>query len=173
MMNVITWFLVLSCFLKPMLSSLKQYCIARINLYNISYGINNSSAHHRTFLIFFIFLINLRIVPISNIYQYFPKQKGLFSGIILCGIGAGTLISSFVAQQAINPNNEQAKSFNENEQYFDENIALNFPFGLRVLSIYFLLIAVFSTILIFPHNKEEENTHREIEFSSIKQTTTL
>ena len=111
----------------------------------------------------------LRIVPISNIYQYYPKQKGLFSGIILCGIGAGTLISSFVAQVAINPNNEQARSYNENEQYFDENIALNFPFGLRVLSIYFLLIAVFSTILIFPHNKEEETSHQEIEFSSMKR----
>ncbi len=119
---------------------------------------------------FFFYLINLfqRIAPITNIYHYYPKRKGLFSGIILCGIGVGTLVSSFIAQTVINPDNEPAKALNENEQYFDEDIAMRFPYGLKILTIYTLGITILSTLLIFPHNKAEAERHYEIEFSESK-----
>jgi hypothetical protein len=83
----------------------------------------------------------------------------------LCGIGVGTLTSSFLAQVVINPDNEPAKALNENEQYFDADIAMRFPFGLKILTFYTVLITVLSTVLIFPHSEEEEQRHREIEFS--------
>lgn len=47
----------------------------------------------------------LYMIPVAHCYKYFPKSKGMVSGIIVAGSGLGTFLFSMVAIKAINPMN--------------------------------------------------------------------
>jgi MFS family permease len=52
------------------------------------------------------------VPAISCCWRLFPKQKGLISGIILCGFGMGSFIFSYIAKEIVNPYNEAPVSIN-------------------------------------------------------------
>jgi hypothetical protein len=44
-------------------------------------------------------------IPLMCGWEWMPNNKGLVSGIILCGFGFGSFIFGFVAMAIVNPNN--------------------------------------------------------------------
>ena len=112
----------------------------------------------------------LWMIPLNNIYAYFPKKKGLCSGFILSGIGVGTATGNIIAQHLINPDNIRPIRINENESYFGREVSENFPPGMRVLGLYFVLLTCVGSCLTFDYNKVEEEKFKEIEIIRSKKT---
>ena len=46
------------------------------------------------------------LIPLVCCYEYFPKRKGLITGIILGSYGLGSSIFNILATIIVNPNNE-------------------------------------------------------------------
>ena len=46
------------------------------------------------------------MIPLVCCYEYFPKRKGLITGIILGSYGLGSSIFNILATIIVNPNNE-------------------------------------------------------------------
>jgi MFS family permease len=108
----------------------------------------------------------LYIVPLENIYPYFPKHKGISFGFILCGIGIGTSIANIIAGELVNPNNSKAISINEFESYFDNSVAERFPLGIRGLGLMLFAVTVMAYLLTFNYEREiESNSGKMIFFN--------
>jgi hypothetical protein len=105
----------------------------------------------------------LWMIPLNNIYAYYPHKKGLCSGFILSGIGVGTATGNLIAKHLINPDNYKPTRINENESYFGLEVSENFPSGMRVLGMYFVLLTFAGSLLTFNYNKVEEEKFKEIE----------
>lgn len=56
--------------------------------------------------------------PIAEAIKWMPHKKGLFTGIIVAGFGAGAFVFGQVAIAVVNPENENV---NEDTDYFDDN----------------------------------------------------
>ncbi len=90
------------------------------------------------------------LVPINNAYYFFPQKKGIITGIIVCGLGMGSVIFNWALYLLINPTNQPPIEDPETgEEYFDPTIALDLPPTLRSLSYIYLAIAVVAVIIIF------------------------
>lgn len=68
-------------------SFVKNYWVFLV-LYGGGFGLSNGLAY---------------IVPIYSCWKYFPHNKGLVSGIILCGFGLSSFIFNFVSTALANP----------------------------------------------------------------------
>lgn len=87
----------------------------------------------------------LYMVPVAHCYKYFPKKKGLVSGIIVAGSGFGTFLFSIVAVSSINPTNVK---LGEGQDYYGADIAMNVPMFLRKLSIICFFAIVIGALML-------------------------
>lgn len=76
------------------------------------------------------------LVPLQVGWEYFPLRKGLVTGIVIGAYGMGSSIFSQISTGIINPDNEKATIFiNEDFSYFEESVASRVPRCLQILSI--------------------------------------
>ena len=66
--------------------------------------------------------------PIICGWEFFPKNKGLISGIIIGGFGFGAFIFGFVTTALVNPNDEKP---DKETKYFSRDVADKAPGMLR------------------------------------------
>lgn len=114
----------------------KHICIATGILIGISFYSASLTKSFMTFTILFgilggVFIGFLYMIPVAHCYKYFPKKKGMVSGIIVAGSGLGTFLFSMVAIEAINPHNAKPAA----DGYFVFEIAQNVPSFLRELAM--------------------------------------
>ena len=100
----------------------------------------------------------LWMATLNNVLEFFPNKKGLCSGIVLSGVGIGTLIGNQIAKIAINPENLEAFDVPGAGKIFPEEVSKNFPFGLRMLAIFYCLVTIVGCILTFNYNGESQQT---------------
>ena len=79
--------------------------------------------------------------PAFNCYFYFPDKRALISGLVFSGLPLGTIITNYVALGTINPDNINPRIFEEGEKLFPIEVAINFPSGMRWLSLTIFLNA--------------------------------
>ena len=100
-------------------------------------------------------------MPISNGWKYFPNNKGLVSGLVLAGFGFGAFMFNFVSTALVNPEDEHmAKEIDSPIKVFPDEVARRVPEMIRTLSMYWTILAVIGTLLLFPY-KEEVGVHVE------------
>ena len=130
----------------------KTICLVTAACIGVSFYLSSYTDSFYTFVVLFgimggVFIGFLYMIPVAHCYKYFPKKKGMVSGIIVAGSGLGTFVFSMMATSAINPNN--IKPDIDNESYYSEIVALNVPIFLRELAIIcFLSILIGSFLLL-------------------------
>jgi MFS transporter, OFA family, oxalate/formate antiporter len=86
------------------------------------------------------------VVPVYQGWRYFPNNRGLVSGIILCGFGFGAFVFNMISTAVVNPNHEESK-----DGVFPKDVANNVPNMIRVLTYCWLGLAVAGIALFFPY----------------------
>lgn len=88
-------------------------------------------------------------------YLYFPKKKGIVSGVVLCGYGLASLIFGLTFFALVNPNNlNPVYAADGVSKYFmgpSLSVAQNVPSVLRKMSLYYLILLMSGASLIFYH----------------------
>lgn len=84
--------------------------------------------------------------------QYFPKRKALVSGLILAGLGLGTLCFSLLVQNYVNPDNLKAIKIyaDSKSKYFtgdSVSVAEKVPGCLRILALIWMVLAILAGML--------------------------
>ena len=72
-----------------------------------------------------------------SLWQWFPKNKGLVSGAVLTGFGAGGFVFNYIGKKIINPKGLQAV-----DGVFPQEIYDNFPVMLRKLAVIYFVMAL-------------------------------
>eukprot|EP00929_Paragymnodinium_shiwhaense_P110053 TRINITY_DN76759_c0_g1_i1.p1 TRINITY_DN76759_c0_g1~~TRINITY_DN76759_c0_g1_i1.p1 ORF type:complete len:586 (-),score=93.74 TRINITY_DN76759_c0_g1_i1:100-1785(-) len=85
------------------------------------------------------------MAPIVASWRFFPKRKGLVSGTILAGFGAGGFLFSMVGSSLANP---QALQPLAETGLFPESVFQNWPGMLRTLAGCYALLGVCSACLV-------------------------
>ena len=122
------------------LSSYTQSFTYFVLLYAIGFGLSSGMIY---------------LIPLYNAYKYFPKRRGLVSGIIMGAYGLGTLISNNIFLLVLNPNNVATMKLDDGNHYFPLEICNLLPTGIRILAIYFSVLLTIGTILLFEYEDEE------------------
>jgi hypothetical protein len=107
----------------------------------------------------------LWIIPIDNIYKFYPERKGFCSGFILSGVGLGSAIGNLLLAQIINPNNLKPIEVNNSEKYFSNEVTNSFPFALRIIGLTYLAISILGYFLTF--NFEKDSSEENIQISKL------
>ena len=96
------------------------------------------------------------MVPLVCGWEWFPKHKGLVTGLIIGGYGFGSFIFSFVSTALVNPNNlSPTIPGPDNTTFFAPEVADRTPYMLRVLAIIWAILAAIGVILITRRPKED------------------
>ena len=96
--------------------------------------------------IFLFFYLLQYVVPVYNGWQYFKNNKGLVTGIVLCGFGFGAFVFNFISTAIVNPNKEEAV-----DGLFSPEVANNVPKMIRTMVYCWIGLAVVSIALFFPY----------------------
>jgi MFS family permease len=79
------------------------------------------------------------VAPMVVGYKHLPDQRGLVSGVIVGGFGAGSFIFNFVVTFIINPHDTEL----DDDKYFDDPAIYNrVPTMFRTLGLIFLVLAL-------------------------------
>ena len=100
-------------------------------------------------------------VPISCAMMWFPSHKGLISGVILSGFGAGAFIFDQVQTAFINPDNLKANVSvgSQDEKYFDQhNVLKNVPNVFILLACAYAAMNFVGTLLLTKPKVKGEKT---------------
>lgn len=93
-------------------------------------------------------------VPLKICWDIYPEQKGMVSGVIICGFGVGSFIFSFISTMLVNPLNIKARvDYLENEgdnsiRLYGDEVALNVPNMIVYMCISWLFICCFGILLL-------------------------
>ena len=93
-------------------------------------------------------------VPLKICWDIYPEQKGMVSGVIICGFGVGSFIFSFISTMLVNPLNIKARvDYLENEgdnsiRLYGDEVALNLPNMMVYMCISWLIICCFGILLL-------------------------
>ena len=93
-------------------------------------------------------------VPLKICWDIYPEQKGMVSGVIICGFGVGSFIFSFISTMLVNPLNIKARvDYLENEgdnsiRLYGDEVALNVPNMMVYMCISWLIICCFGILLL-------------------------
>ena len=87
--------------------------------------------------------------PLRIGVRYFPNHKGLVSGLIVGCYGSATLIVSFMVVAIINPDN-CSPIYHKSQDYYEYpvNVINRVPLALKVVSAYFLFLALLGSLLL-------------------------
>ena len=116
--------------------------------------------------VFFGVGIGMSYYPIlKTCWKYFPQQKGIITGVILCCFGFSPLIFTFLADRVINP-----KGVSTIEGYYPEDIALRLKNYSLIMSIVTGTLGILALCLMFPldhlETGEEEDSKQNTESSA-------
>ena len=125
--------------LTPIIASFSQNPYYFISIFVIGIGIGSA----------FIW-----ILPIENIYEFYPNKKGLSSGITLSGVGIGSTVGNIILAAVINPEDVQPIEVNSTEKYFDRAVSEKFPFALQIIGMVYLAIALVGFFLTFKFERQ-------------------
>ena len=103
-----------------------------------------------TFIIFYgvLFPAGVGIVywpPIICGWEWFPKNKGLISGLIVGGYGFGAFIFGFISTAIINPKDYKA---DKDSGYYPKEVGEKFPDALRIMLIMWAGLALIAVSLV-------------------------
>lgn len=107
----------------------------------------------------------LMVLPIYCCWRYFPiSHKSRVSGIVISSYAVSPFFTSVIALWTINPNNErQTLVGGDGRHYFQESVAMNVPYFLRVFAVVCLAIGFLGILFIFdPLMKEEQKDAYQI-----------
>ena len=90
------------------------------------------------------------MVPVYSGWLYFKENKGLVTGIVLCGFGFGAFIFNMISTAIVNPNNASSV-----DGVFPPEVANNVPMMIRVLVMCWAALSILSVFLFFPYDKTE------------------
>ena len=135
----------------------------------------------KTFLIFYCAFNGLGtgscyMIPIICGWEWYPKRKGLITGITLGGFGFGSFIFAFVSTYLVNPENKKPQIYDAKNKvtYFDATVADRVPQMLRILVIiwcFFVLVGI-CTVKRKPRTKtQRQNSYGFQSASSIVNET--
>jgi MFS family permease len=100
----------------------------------------------------------LVILPLYCAWRYFPdKHKGKISGIILSAYALAPILTSFIAQRIINPNDVDVVTV-DGKKYFPQDVANQVPKFIRTFCIICLGLGLLGVCLIVEPLSEEEKT---------------
>lgn len=87
------------------------------------------------------------IPPLSCGYRHLPSSKGLVSGIIVAGFGAGSFVFNFVVTGYVNPNDEKLP---DGEDYYptDSDVTNKVPAMYRLLAVCYLGLGVVGSLMM-------------------------
>mmetsp|Transcript_43040 Transcript_43040/g.31425 ORF Transcript_43040/g.31425 Transcript_43040/m.31425 type:complete len:130 (-) Transcript_43040:833-1222(-) len=68
--------------------------------------------------------------PMIASWEWFPKNRGFASGMILCGFGFGAFFFGFIAIALVNPNNEEPVVVENGDKLYSYDVAERVPFML-------------------------------------------
>jgi MFS transporter, OFA family, oxalate/formate antiporter len=81
--------------------------------------------------------------PLEAAWKWYPKSKGLVTGVIVSGYGCGGFILNIVGTRYVNPHNHTMI-----RGLFPDEVYHNFPVLLRTLAMAFLVITLMCYFLI-------------------------
>ncbi|CDW86897.1 major facilitator superfamily protein [Stylonychia lemnae] len=88
------------------------------------------------------------VVPVYSGWRYFKDNKGLVTGIVLCGFGFGAFFFNLISTAVVNP-----KGLDSKDGLFPAEVANNVPKMIRVLTICWACISAISILLFFPYQE--------------------
>jgi MFS family permease len=93
------------------------------------------------------------IAPLSCGYRHLPSRKGLVSGLIVGGFGAGSFVFNLAATQFVNPGNEKVP---DGEDYYPEGgeVAEAIPGMYRLLAAAYLVLGLGGSSLLSDPDEE-------------------
>ena len=106
------------------------------------------------------------VAPMIAGWSYLPQSKGLVSGGILAGFGAGGFFFSLIGSKLVNPALHNAVN-----GVFPSEVYDNFPHMLRTLSFLYAIVALIGSLLVFEPKVAPTAIPTTVTTSNIKQTT--
>ena len=89
---------------------------------------------------------------LMNVYKYFPSNRGLVGGIVMCVYGFSSIIVNFILLECMNPENYETIVDSETkEHHFPEIVNERLPSSIRVLSYYYLILMIIGTLLQYEY----------------------
>ena len=89
-------------------------------------------------------------------WYYFPKHKGVVTGIIMVAYGAGLALQGLAFTFLMNPNNDlpnvSVATQKQDEMLFDYSIAQNYPFTFRMFAVGFVVVGLVGALLVTEPN---------------------
>lgn len=107
------------------------------------------------------------MLPVKNAWLFYPKKKGMVSGIILSCYSFGAIIWSFFTTYLVNPNNTLPSLVIMNGKNRDllfsedSDVVANVPHMLRVLSYAYFGIVILAVLCISKKETERIDRIRE------------
>ena len=101
--------------------------------------------------------------PISCSVRWMPLRKGLVTGIIVAGFGAGSFIFGLISTRLVNPYQINIASTGSSDGYFspDSDVVNRVPLMFAILSILYFLLVTFGVSLISDPADTVETTINE------------
>lgn len=95
-------------------------------------------------------------VPLICSWEWFPKSKGLITGLILGGYGFSSFIFAQVSTRLVNPDNLLPTIYDEKNRvtYFGDQVADRVPYMIRTLATIWTVLVVISISLISRKKQE-------------------
>lgn len=127
-----------------------------------------------TFLFFYSFMFGTGVglgytAPMIAGWKWMPQSKGLVSGGILTGFGAGGFVFNLVGTMLANP-----KGLNPVNGVFPQEVYDNFPKMLRTLAVVYAGMAIVaSTLIIEPVAPKEQQAQLQPEAPGVSVTDAL
>ena len=92
------------------------------------------------------------MAPILSAWSYFPRNKGMCTGIIAGAMGLGGAIFNLIATALVNPHNEHT-TIKEHQggvtnHYYDYGVTYRVPAMLRWLTLMWLVLLLIGFVLI-------------------------
>ena len=115
--------------------------------------------------IFFGFAGSITYLPtLRNCWKYFPKKKGIISGIVFSSCGLSVFLFTSIGDLIINPNAEGKID----SQYYSKDVAMRYTKYLKFYISCVIILGTLASILSFPY-KPEKNIEDKIEKININE----
>jgi len=88
------------------------------------------------------------ILPISNCYCFFPRNRKFLSMVITSASGIGTIVFALMAEDCMNPHNLSLKEAGYN-LFYGKEVSNYFPRYIRNLSTTLLVFVCGGALLLF------------------------
>jgi len=94
------------------------------------------------------------MVPLKNAWNYFPEQKGLVSGIIVCGFGLSSFIFSYVSKIIANPLDKESND----EGFLGRSVTKRVTRMFIWFAIIYSLLGIIAAMLYITYKPDTEET---------------